>query len=191
MSSDAPNFGDITPTISDDSGTDTPDHDHSFLSEAVDIKSWDECKDYKMPLGKHLGQCISELMTVDGLDYLQYLAKWDELEKHTGSYVKFALAHGLKTVKVDPIEANTWIMPFGKFKGKPLCKIAAHKKGPGYIKWLTKLSSPGISLRAKAIYKTLSDDPSHEPQLFTPMVKVKRSKRRRKRKPSRWSDAPQ
>lgn len=168
---------DTTPLVfdSDDSGNDAPDRDYSHLSEAAEIKSWDECKDYKMPLGKHAGACISTLMTLEGLDYLEYLSRWEELSAHTGSYVKYALAHGLKTHHVDPIEANTWVMPFGKYKGKPLCKIATRKKGPSYIKWLSTLSKPGISLRAKAVYSTISGDQTQDIP-HTPVVKVKRTR---------------
>lgn len=150
-----------------------------YYNTPAELKCWEDCKDFCLPFGKHKGHPIHELITLEGMDYLEYLSKWDEISPRTLSFVQYALKHALKTVTVDPIESLAYVIPFGKYQGKTLAKILKRKKGPSYLKWFAKKGKVSQRLLACTALATL---PPKDIITHSPAVQAKKPTGSRKSK---------
>lgn len=60
----------------------------------LDMRKWNDAKDYKLKLGKFKGKTLGEMLTTRRTrSYLDYLLKWDDLRPFTRTGIETALAH--------------------------------------------------------------------------------------------------
>lgn len=99
--------------------------------------TWQECKEFVLPFGKHKGKTLIELARCyEGRSYLRYLSGWENMNER--KLVQKLVANFGKMV--DPMlntdDWQKWEMPFGKYKGQTMLEV--WRTNPGYVRYMSK-----------------------------------------------------
>lgn len=119
--------------------------------------SWSDVKDAPVNFGKFKGTLFKDMIKdTKQLDYLRYLSEWSELEDPMKTHVKVALAYGLSHFKIPLEDALNYVVPFGRYKNKPLYKIITTSKGQSYTRWLSKRKNLTTAIPARRVVEFMS-----------------------------------
>lgn len=101
------------------------------------LVTWEECKSYVMPFGKHKGLTLMELAkTMEGQSYLQYISTWEKMSEREVVKMMVLALPKLPPPTLDLTDWQMWEMPFGKFKGENMLHVSVHNAG--YLQYMAK-----------------------------------------------------
>lgn len=108
----------------------------------------DDAMKTKLRFGKRHGETLGEVAkTLDGWSYLEYLARWDQLNARTKEAVDLVLTScPVPTAELD--QSMSYALPFGKYKGMTLGDLCRSEKGRDYLEYLNEWNGARAVLKA-------------------------------------------
>ena len=99
------------------------------------VCTWDECKNYRLPFGKHKGKSLQELAeSLEERSYLSYLFTWEAMSERALVQRMVQAFDKLPEPALDTAGWKEWTMPYGKYKGTNMFDLGS--SDVGYLRYL-------------------------------------------------------